>query len=454
MSKVESFEKGLSRYFTEGELDRIRQVTVGIAGAGGLGSNCALLLARSGFQHFIIADYDHVEPSNLNRQQYTLDQVGQAKVAALIHNLQAVNPAVKVHSVVKKLSPGDLPAVFKEADVLVEAFDDPAMKEAFAECFGGRERLVVVSSGIAGCGTGNRIRTRQISPGFFLVGDEATGIDQAPPLAPAVTISAAKQADIVLGWVLGKTTETANQKEKIETEEHAPKAYLPGRAIRSKLMEAFFVSGLYGITASNRSAGRTNEEVVTSMLKGGIRFIQYREKHKSADRCYEECLRLRTLTRKWGAVFIVNDFVDIAMAVDADGVHIGQHDLPPRLVRQLVGPDKIIGLSTHGREQLQAANELMDIIDYVGIGPVFATTTKPEAAPVGLDYVRYAAAESRLPFVAIGGITAGNIDAVLGAGAKTVSIVSGLAEAADVKRMAEALREKVISRMFKSNSKK
>ena len=120
------------------------------------------------------------------------------------------------------------------------------------------------------------------------------------------------------------------------------------------------------------------------------------------------------------------------MAVDADGVHIGQTDLPAQVVRQLIGNDKIIGLSTHSEEQLQKANMLGDIIDYIGVGPVYATQTKKNAVPVGFSYVEYATKNSKHPFVAIGGIKEHNICDVAAHGAKTFAIVSEIVGADDI----------------------
>jgi thiamine-phosphate pyrophosphorylase len=204
-------------------------------------------------------------------------------------------------------------------------------------------------------------------------------------------------------------------------------------------MENFKNTELYAITAEKMSRGRSNTEVVAQMLAAGIRFLQYREKEKSARDMYEECRALRQMTRAAGASFIIDDFVDLALAVDADGVHIGQTDLPPAAVRQLVGPTKVIGLSTHNLEQLQAANDLGNLVDYIGVGPVFPTRTKVTAA-VGLDYVRQAAHSSLLPYVAIGGIKEHNIAAVAEAGADTVAVVSGIVGAVDIDASIAALR--------------
>ena len=197
-------------------------------------------------------------------------------------------------------------------------------------------------------------------------------------------------------------------------------------------MEHFINNPIYTITAEAMSNGRNNIEVVDNMLKAGIKFIQYREKEKPALDRYNECLQLREMTKKASAIFIIDDFVDLAMAVNADGVHIGQTDLPPQVVRQLIGNDKIIGLSTHEESQLLKANELGDIIDYIGVGPVYATQTKKDAIPVGFSYVDFASKKSKHPFVAIGGIKEHNICDVAKHGAKTFAIVSEIVSANDI----------------------
>lgn len=198
---------------------------------------------------------------------------------------------------------------------------------------------------------------------------------------------------------------------------------------RRDAMQRFMDTELYGITASQHSLERSNELVVREMLESGIRFVQYREKEKSGKARYEECLMLRQLTRNYNAVFIIDDFVDLAMAVDADGVHIGQGDLPAQVVRNLLGADKIIGLSTHSEAEYEVACKLGGIIDYIGVGPVFPTQTKASAAPVGVAYVQYAVRQNKIPFVAIGGIKENNIEEVVRAGAKTICVVTGITEA-------------------------
>ncbi|MHB1455370.1 MAG: thiamine phosphate synthase, partial [Armatimonadota bacterium] len=170
-------------------------------------------------------------------------------------------------------------------------------------------------------------------------------------------------------------------------------------------MVNFMSTDIYGITADEYSQGRGNTETVRLMIAAGIKVIQYREKDKSARQMYEECLVIRELTKNNNVTFIVNDHVDLAVMVEADGVHIGQDDLPAEKVRQLVGDKMIIGLSTHSPTQAQTAMGIADIIDYIGVGPIFVTNTKKDVCePVGLEYLDYVLNNVSLPFVAIGGI--------------------------------------------------
>ncbi len=208
-----------------------------------------------------------------------------------------------------------------------------------------------------------------------------------------------------------------------------------------KGMENFLAGGIYGITDDALSRGRSSMEVVRLLLAAGIRVIQYREKSKPDRAMYEECRVIRDLTAGAGATFIVNDHVALAMAVGADGVHIGQDDLPPVKVRELVGPDMVVGLSTHAREQAGEAEKLAGVIDYIGVGPVFATGTKTDAAaPVGLALLEYVAANISLPYVAIGGVKEGNIAEVRRRGAGMIAIVSEIVGADDIPAKVAALR--------------
>lgn len=206
-------------------------------------------------------------------------------------------------------------------------------------------------------------------------------------------------------------------------------------------MANFLTTDIYGITGEEFSAGRSNIEVVRQLLAAGVKIIQYREKAKEARDMYEECLALREMTTRAGATFIVNDRVDLAMMVAADGVHVGQEDLPPGRVRELVGADMLVGLSTHTPETARAAENLAGIIDYIGVGPVYATGTKKDAsAPTGLELVAYVTKNIKLPFVAIGGIKEGNIGDVRRHGAQVIALISDLVGAPDIAAKVRALR--------------
>ncbi len=174
------------------------------------------------------------------------------------------------------------------------------------------------------------------------------------------------------------------------------------------------------------------ERVVGEALGAGLRLVQYRAKPEAGleDRQrLEQALRLRRLCAEHGALFLVNDRVDLALAVDADGVHLGQGDLPVAVARRLLGPERLIGRSTHRLVELRRA--VLEGCDYVGVGPVHATPTKPGREPVGLAYVRAAAAESPIPFFAIGGIEAAGLPEVRAAGAERVAVVRAITAAAD-----------------------
>ena len=192
------------------------------------------------------------------------------------------------------------------------------------------------------------------------------------------------------------------------------------------------------------------EAVVEAALRGGVRLVQYRAKEGSDDGHGQpitdgvrlaQAQALRRLCSRYGALLIVNDRADLAAAVEADGVHLGQGDLSPLIARRLLGPDVLIGRSTHALAQLREA--VADGCDYVGVGPVNATPTKPGREPVGLDYVRQAAAESPIPFFAIGGIDAGNLQAVLSAGGRRVAVVRAITEAPDPERAAQQLLQQL-----------
>ncbi|MDP3789999.1 MAG: thiamine phosphate synthase [Candidatus Omnitrophota bacterium] len=189
---------------------------------------------------------------------------------------------------------------------------------------------------------------------------------------------------------------------------------------------------LYAITAEEYSLGRGNSEVVRDMLAGGVKILQYRQKEKSGREKYLECVEIRRMTEIAAATFIVNDDVDIALAVKADGVHLGQSDMPIEAARELVKEDMIIGMSTHSPRQAEDA--IARGADYIAIGPIFPTQTKKDVCPaVGLEYLDYAVKNVAIPFVAIGGIKLHNIQEVVAHGASRVAMVTEIVSAPDIR---------------------
>lgn len=203
-----------------------------------------------------------------------------------------------------------------------------------------------------------------------------------------------------------------------------------------------FRAGIYCITAHEFSCGRSNIDIVKDMINSGIKIIQYREKDKTMLEKYKECEKIREITKENDITFIVNDDIHIAKAVNADGVHVGQDDIPIEVVRELVGHNMIIGLSTHSPEQCDDA--IKRGADYIGVGPVFKTYTKKDVCdPVGLKYLQYVVKNANIPFVAIGGIKQDNIDCVLEKGAKVIALVTEIVGAEDVNQKIRKLRNKI-----------
>lgn len=200
-----AFEAGLERYFAPEDLTRIRSVTIGLAGAGGLGSNCAHQLVRSGFRDFVIVDQDIVEASNLNRQFYFLHQIGQPKVQALRDNLLAINPDLRIRTVVDTVTPENVGRLFDDRRVVIEAFDRPQAKAMLVRHCLGRDVFLIAASGLAGCGDADAIATHRVRDNFHIVGDRKSAAGPGcPPLAPRVAVTAAKQADLALAYALGR----------------------------------------------------------------------------------------------------------------------------------------------------------------------------------------------------------------------------------------------------------
>ncbi|TAJ07441.1 MAG: thiamine phosphate synthase [Nitrospirae bacterium] len=187
------------------------------------------------------------------------------------------------------------------------------------------------------------------------------------------------------------------------------------------------------------SGSKPPEELLREAASAGVRLFQYRNKTDSALTVYRQALHLRQVAADVQALFIINDRCDLALAVEADGVHLGQDDLPVPLARSLMGPDKLIGISTHREADVQSA--IAGGADYLGFGPIFSTASKRDHEPVvGLEELRRIRTLTRLPIFAIGGITANNVAAVVEAGADGVAVISALAQAADVPAAVRAFR--------------
>jgi thiamine-phosphate pyrophosphorylase len=186
-----------------------------------------------------------------------------------------------------------------------------------------------------------------------------------------------------------------------------------------------FITKLYPITDA-RISGLSHAEQVAQLGAGGATLIQLREKHLSPREFYAAAADAVRVARSRGVRVIINDRVDIALALGADGVHLGQDDLSPAVARRLLGQDAIIGFSTHNVQQARAAVDMP--VDYIAIGPIFSTATKADPDPVvGLDGLRRVReAVGRLPLVAVGGITAENAAEVIAAGAAAVAVISAL----------------------------
>ncbi|MFS8819368.1 thiamine phosphate synthase [Synechococcus sp. W55.2] len=178
-------------------------------------------------------------------------------------------------------------------------------------------------------------------------------------------------------------------------------------------------------------------EVVEKSLRGGVTLVQYRRKNLPDGEMLRDLKQLRQLCDRYQALMIVNDRVDLALVSQADGVHLGQTDLPVAEARQLLGSQRLIGLSTTNAEEL--AQALNSDVDYIGVGPVYPTPTKAEKPPAGLEYVRLAAEKAHLPWFAIGGIDPHNLPEVRRAGATRVAVVRALMEAADPTQTARTM---------------
>jgi sulfur carrier protein ThiS adenylyltransferase len=198
-----SFEKALETALGEENLEKIQQVTVGIAGAGGLGSNCAVNLVRSGFINLIIVDFDVIEYSNLNRQFYFYNQIGKSKVETLHANLLNINPHLQLKILQQRIEENNIASIFEKCHIIVEAFDQTKYKKMIVEQYIESDKFIVSASGIAGWADSDDIKTHKIKENLYVVGDLSSEAGKdLPPCAPRVSIAAAKQANLILQHVL------------------------------------------------------------------------------------------------------------------------------------------------------------------------------------------------------------------------------------------------------------
>jgi thiamine-phosphate pyrophosphorylase len=214
-----------------------------------------------------------------------------------------------------------------------------------------------------------------------------------------------------------------------------------GREPSPSAGDALTLPRLYAIVDEEAAtlAGHTAAALGRALIEGGARLVQVRAKLAPSARFLADCLSIRDAAHAHGALVVVNDRFDVALAANLRAVHVGQDDLPPSLVRRFLGPEGFIGLSTHSGEQVDRA--LYEPIDYIAVGPVFGTATKETGyEPVGLDLVAYAASRTTLPIVAIGGITLERAPDVLEAGAASVAVIGDLLAGGDpAARVAEYL---------------
>ncbi len=195
---------------------------------------------------------------------------------------------------------------------------------------------------------------------------------------------------------------------------------------------------IYLITDDKYFKGRDLLETIEKALRGGVTAVQYRFKNKNTREMYEELLKLRELTRKYNADLVVNDRADLALAVDADGVHVGKKDLPPEAVRKVVGDKLYIGYTANSLEEVKEAQELP--IDYIGFGSIYHTTTKEEYRLVGVEALREAVRVSEKPIVCIGGIMPYRVAEVVKAGCRNLAISAGILGFEDVEKSAREVQ--------------
>jgi sulfur carrier protein ThiS adenylyltransferase len=192
------FIENLKNKLGKDNLEKVQRTRVGIAGAGGLGSNCAACLVRAGFSKLTIADFDIIDATNLDRQFYFLDQVGTRKVDALKINLSRINPGLELKIFTCKLEKSNIKEIFADCDIIAECFDKAESKSMLIEELGPAGKFVVSVSGLGGIGSSDDIKVHKLKDNLVIIGDLTSDICRKPALSPRVNIAAAKQADVIL----------------------------------------------------------------------------------------------------------------------------------------------------------------------------------------------------------------------------------------------------------------
>ena len=195
---------------------------------------------------------------------------------------------------------------------------------------------------------------------------------------------------------------------------------------------------LYAVTDRHWLGKRSLKEVVKESLDGGVTFVQLREKTLEDDKFLEEAKELKQLCKEYDVPFVINDNVDIAIAMDADGVHVGQTDMEAGNVREKLGPDKIIGVSAQTVEQAVLAEQRG--ADYLGVGAVFPTGSKDDAVEVSHETLKAICEAVSIPVIAIGGISVGNVKELAGSGIVGIAVISAIYAAEDIKKATEDLK--------------
>ena len=199
---------------------------------------------------------------------------------------------------------------------------------------------------------------------------------------------------------------------------------------------------LYAVTDRHWLSGRTLFDVVKESLEGGVTFLQLREKDLDEEHFFEEAVELQELARKYNVPFVVNDNVDIALRMDADGVHVGQEDMAAKDVRALIGEDKILGVSAQTVEQAVLAEK--QGADYLGVGAVFPTGSKSDAVDVSGETLKAICEAVSIPVIAIGGITEENVAELSGSGIVGIAVISAIYAKDDIKKAAGNLKQATI----------